>query len=182
MRRCTDGSCRARAWVWVVALLCAVAAWRPAFADTLTGQVIAVSDGDTIGVLDAQRVTHRVRLAGIDAPELGQPFSQRSKQHLAGLVHGREVHVEWNKLDRYGRIVGKVIADDLDVCREMVAAGLAWHYKAYQQEQPLEDRKTYNAAEDAAREGQLGLWSEPQPVPPWEYRAWRRGQSLQLDR
>lgn len=179
MRHRANSSCRTRAWVWAVALVCAATALRPAVADTLSGQVIAVSDGDTIGILDAQRVTHRVRLAGIDAPELGQPFSQRSKQHLAGLVHGREVQVEWNKLDRYGRIVGKVVADDLDVCREMVAAGLAWHYKAYQHEQLMEDRKAYSAAEDAAREGHLGLWSEPQPMPPWDYRAWRRDQSVQ---
>jgi endonuclease YncB( thermonuclease family) len=177
MKRPTKSSCRTGAWVWALALACAAASWRPAVADTLSGQVIAVSDGDTIGVLDAQRVTHRVRLAGIDAPELGQPFSQRSKQHLAGLVHGREVQVEWNKLDRYGRIVGKVVADDLDVCREMVAAGLAWHYKAYQHEQPVEDRKAYSEAEDAAREGHLGLWSELQPMPPWEYRASRRASS-----
>lgn len=174
MERSTISSCRTSSWVWAVALLCAAAAWRPAVAETLSGQVIAVSDGDTIGVLDAQHVTHRVRLAGIDAPELGQPFSQKSKQHLAGLVHGREVQVEWNKLDRYGRIVGKVMADDLDMCREMVAAGLAWHYKAYQHEQSLEDRQAYSAAENAAREGYRGLWSQPQPMPPWEYRAWRR--------
>jgi endonuclease YncB( thermonuclease family) len=141
MKGITTNRFRGAEWVCVAVLLCAVAAWRPAIADTLSGQVIAVSDGDTIGVLDAQRVTHRVRLAGIDAPELGQPFSQRSKQHLAGLVHDREVQVEWNKLDRYGRIVGKVMVHDLDVCREMVAAGFAWHYKAYQHEQPLEDRR-----------------------------------------
>ena len=174
MMSCLANLFRARTWVCAVVVLCAVAALRPAVADTLSGQVIGVSDGDTIRVLDAQRITHRVRLSGIDAPELGQPFSQRSKQHLAGLVHGREVQVEWNKLDRYGRIVGKVIAEDLDVCREMVAAGLAWHYKAYQHEQPMEDRKTYSDAEDVARQGRLGLWSEPQSVPPWEYRAWRR--------
>jgi endonuclease YncB( thermonuclease family) len=145
----------------VFALFWTLIAWDSATADTLSGQVVAVSDGDTIGVLDAQRVTHRIRLAGIDAPELGQPFSQRSKQHLAGLVHGREVQVQWNKLDRYGRVVGKVIADDLDVCREMVAAGLAWHYKAYQQEQSAEDQRSYSDAEDAARQMHLGLWSEP---------------------
>jgi endonuclease YncB( thermonuclease family) len=182
MKRTTDRSCRTSALIWTVVLLCAAAAWGSAVADTLSGQVIAVSDGDTIGVLDAQRVTHRVRLAGIDAPELGQPFSQRSKQHLAGLVHGRDVQVEWNKLDRYGRIVGKVLADDLDVCREMVAAGLAWHYKAYQHEQPAEDQKTYSGAEDAARQGHVGLWSEPQPMPPWEYRARRRASAAPQSR
>lgn len=167
----------ARIYVLAIALLCMLIPWGSAAADTLSGQVIAVSDGDTIGVLDARRVTHRIRLAGIDAPELGQPFSQRSKQHLAGLVHGREVQVQWNKLDRYGRVVGKVFADDLDVCREMVAAGLAWHYKAYQQEQSAEDQKLYSDAEDAARQMHLGIWSEPEAMPPWEYRAWRRAQS-----
>lgn len=168
--------------VLAIALLCALIPWGSAAADTLSGLVVTVSDGDTVRVLDAHRVSHRVRLAGIDAPERGQPFSRRAKQHLAGLVHGREVQVEWNKLDRYGRIVGKVIADDLDVCREMVAAGLAWHYKAYQQEQTAGDRNSYSDAEDAARREHVGLWSELPAVPPWEYRAWRRGQRAQSAR
>lgn len=166
----------------VLACLLAVLWQIPACADVLEGQVVAVSDGDTIGVLDSERVTHRVRLAGIDAPELGQAFSQRAKQHLAGLVHGRSVDVKWNKRDRYGRIVGKVVVDGMDVCREMVAAGFAWHYKAYESEQSPEDRDAYSDAEIAARQSEIGLWSERYPIPPWEYRNWRRSNAASQSR
>jgi endonuclease YncB( thermonuclease family) len=158
-----------------LALLCALLLCLvTAHAEVLQGRVISVSDGDTVDVLDSQRITHRVRLSGIDAPELGQGFSQRSKQHLAGLVYDRAVEVEWNKRDRYGRIVGKVLVAGMDACREMVAAGFAWHYKAYEFEQSLDDRASYSTAENNARQGGLGLWHESNPVPPWEYRAWRR--------
>src|SRR5262245_12419994 len=80
-----------------------------ATADTLTGRVVAVADGDTITVLDASHVQHKIRLAGIDSPEKAQPFGQRSKQNLSALVYRKDVTVEWSKRDRYGRIVGKSV-------------------------------------------------------------------------
>ena len=77
-------------------------------ADTLAGKVVGVADGDTITVLDGQQTQHKIRLMGIDAPEKAQPFGQNSKQSLSDLVFDRSVSVEWKKLDRYQRIVGKV--------------------------------------------------------------------------
>ena len=99
------------------------------FTGTVDGQVVGVTDGDTITVLDGQRTQHKVRLAGIDAPEKAQAFGQRSKEHLSSLVFGRQVKVETEKQDRYGRTVGKVLVEGRDANLAMVVAGLAWHYK-----------------------------------------------------
>jgi len=72
------------------------------------GRVVAVADGDTLTVLDSNNLQHRIRVSGIDAPEKGQPFGDRSKQSLANAVMGKAVRVDWNKQDRYGRYVAKV--------------------------------------------------------------------------
>ncbi len=123
-----------------------------ALADLYTGRVVAISDGDTLTVLDADKVQHKVRLSGIDAPEKRQPFGSVSWQHLAGLVFDRDVAVEYHKVDRYGRQLGKVWLADEDANLAQVRAGLAWHYKRYEREQPFEDRPTYSKAEVTARE------------------------------
>ncbi len=162
----------------VIALLCILApVLSPiAWAETYQGRAVGVSDGDTITVLDASDTQHKVRLSGIDAPEKSQPFGQRSKQSLSDLVFGKVVTVESTKRDRYGREVGKVLAGGLDVNLEQVRRGLAWHYKAYEREQPAEDRTTYSAAEQEARVARIGLWTDPVPLPPWEFRhQFRRG-------
>lgn len=136
----------------------------------IQGKVVGVSDGDTVTVLDAKKHQHKIRLAGIDAPEQGQAFGQASKKSLSDMVYGKQVEVNWNKRDRYGRIIGKISADQVDVCLEQVRRGMAWHYKQYQREQPAADRATYTAAEDLARSNRVGLWREANPVPPWEFR------------
>lgn len=140
------------------------------FAASIEGRVVGVADGDTITVVDDERQQHRVRLAGIDAPEKRQDFSQRSKQSLSDLVYRQQVMVETGKTDRYGRLVGKVIANGQDVNLEQVLRGMAWHYKAYQREQSPPDRQAYAAAENAARASGAGLWAMPSPSPPWEFR------------
>ena len=96
-------------------------------AETLTGTVVGVADGDTVTVLDANRKQHKIRLAGIDAPEKAQPFGQRSKQSMSALVFGKEVDVQWEKRDRYKRIVGKVMVQptDCSTCPKTLDAGLA---------------------------------------------------------
>ncbi len=90
--------------------------------------------------------------------------------HLASIVAGKQVTIEYQKRDRYGRIVGKVLIDGIDVCLEQVKAGFARHYKKYQHEQSAVDRELYADAEIRARDGRLGLWRENNPNPPWEYR------------
>jgi endonuclease YncB( thermonuclease family) len=141
-----------------------------AFAETLTGKVVKITDGDTLYVLDANNKQHKIRLAGIDAPERKQAYGLASRKHLASIVAGKQVTVEYEKRDRYGRIVGKVLLDGMDVCLEQVKAGFAWHYKKYQHEQSLEDQRLYADAENKARYERLGLWRENNPNPPWEYR------------
>lgn len=171
---------------WLLGVLILLTA-TTAFPATLSGRVVGVHDGDTVTVLDAARQQHRIRLAAIDAPELKQAFGTRSRQNLAGLVFGKDVAIEWEKHDRYKRIVGKVLVDESSAdcafrdCRKSLDAGLAqvrdgfaWHYKQYEREQSPEDRGRYATAERDARAKKAGLWVDPQPVPPWE---WRRPKS-----
>ena len=139
------------------------------FAAELTGLVVGVSDGDTITVL-VDKTPYKIRLAGIDAPESRQAFGQASKQHLSAQVYKKPVTVLWDKKDRYGRTLGKVMVDGTDVCLEQVKAGLAWHYKRYASEQPAQDRADYAAAEDKAKGERIGLWSDAQPTAPWDWR------------
>ncbi len=99
-----------------------------------------------------------------------------SRKHLASIVAGQQVTVEYQKRDRYGRILGKVLVDGIDACLEQVKAGFAWHYKKYQHEQSVEDQRLYADAENDARDARLGLWRENNPNPPWEFRRLQRSQ------
>ena len=136
----------------------------------LQGNVVSVADGDTITVLDAEKTQHKIRLQGIDAPEKAQAFGAKSKQALYEMVHGKTVQVSFEKSDKYGRILGKVLLDGQDICHQQIKAGLAWHYKKYQNQQPLVDREAYSASETAAKNEKLGLWSDPRPMAPWDFR------------
>lgn len=137
---------------------------------TLSGRVVRVADGDTITVLDSTNAQHRIRLSGIDAPESHQAFGSRSKENLADLVFGKDVTVLYSKSDQYGRLVGKIIVNGQDVNLEQVKAGMAWHYKEYEREQSPEDRRLYARAEEDARAQRRGLWQDPNPIEPSEFR------------
>ena len=139
-------------------------------ADTLHGRVVGVADGDTVTVLDATNTQWKIRLMGIDAPEKKQAFGSKSKEYLSGLAFNKQVTVEYNKQDRYGRTVGKIIINGMDANLEQVKAGMAWHYKQYQREQSADDRIIYAQAEEQARRARRGLWIDADPTPPWEYR------------
>jgi endonuclease YncB( thermonuclease family) len=141
-----------------------------ALAGDFSGMVVSVADGDTITVLDEQQKQHKVRLAGIDAPEKKQAYGTRSKVSLSALVYGRFVTVESAKSDRYGRQVGKVLVSGKDANLEQVQKGMAWHYKAYEREQSPVDREAYSRAEELAKAGRVGLWRDTEPQPPWEFR------------
>ena len=103
-------------------------------------------------------------------PEKSQAFGTVSKQNLAALVFGRTVTIEWRKRDRYQRILGKVLLNGEDINLEQIRAGLAWHYRHYAKDQLPVDRELYALAEDAARSSGAGLWRDPAPVPPWDFR------------
>jgi endonuclease YncB( thermonuclease family) len=146
----------------------------PAFADVINGRVIGVTDGDTIRVLDAAHRQHKIRLSGIDAPERSQQFGKRAKEHLSDLVFNRDVTVEWHKLDRYERVIGKVIVNGTDANLEQVRAGYAWWYREYAREQSSSDRVAYERAEAQAKASRSGLWQDKDPTPPWEWRHSKR--------
>lgn len=140
-----------------------------ALAAVLDGKVVHVADGDSIVVL-ADKVQYKVRLGAIDAPERFQAYGKRSKQSLAALIAGRNVRVQYDKLDRYGRIVGKVLLQNQDVGLEQVKRGMAWFYRHYQHELTTQDRSAYDATENKARRERRGLWAAARPTPPWIYR------------
>ena len=146
-------------------------------AEAITGRVVAVQDGDSITVLDAEKAQHKIRLAGIDAPEKKQAFGNRSKDSLSDLVFGKVVTVETDKRDRYGREVGKVLVNGHDVNLIQVEQGMAWFYRQYQREQSQDDRKLYDSAESAAKVDKRGLWRDAAPMAPWDFRSSKRKSS-----
>ena len=162
--------------------LALIVTFGPAGAEVLTGHVVGVTDGDTITVLDAAKVQHKIRVAGIDAPEKKQAFGQVSKENLSRLVFDKEVDIEWTKLDRYKRIVGKVLvaspncasacSRSFDAGLSQVSAGLAWWYRKYAKEQPADDLPKYEKAELGAQSRHQGLWGDKSPLAPWD---WRKG-------
>ncbi|HYH41245.1 MAG TPA: thermonuclease family protein [Burkholderiales bacterium] len=130
-------------------------------------------------MLDAGHQQHKVRLSAIDAPERRQAYGERSKEHLASIAHGRPVRIVWERRDRYGRLVARVMLAQcarpecpysVDAGLEQIKAGLAWHYKQYAKAQPVAERATYAYSEVAARARGDGLWRDTDPVPPWLYR------------
>ena len=138
----------------------------------LKGKVIKITDGDTVNVLDVINQTLKIRLAGIDAPERGQPFGKAAGKFLASLINQQTVCVNWYKHDKYQRLVGVITHEGEDINLAMITAGYAWHSKKYQHEQSEADRGLYNNAEQQARSDVIGLWSQPDPVTPAN---WRKG-------
>ena len=135
----------------------------PAVPRQFTGTVVAIHDGDTISVRTT-RETIRIRLEGIDCPEYRQPYSARAKQFTAELVHRKDVTVDGRGEDQYGRLLARVRVGGVEVNEALVRNGLAWHY------QRAEIDPALAAAERAARAARVGLWADPNPVPPWRWR------------
>lgn len=139
-------------------------------AEELIGKVIKVSDGDTITVLDSNNQKHKVRLKGIDAPESQQLYGDISTQSLAELVYDKEVVVNWDKKDKYYRILGRVVIDGRNINYEQLKKGLAWYYKQYEKDLSDEDKQKYSEAEGFAKNYGVGLWADSNSIPPWEFR------------
>lgn len=138
-----------------------------ASAETLEGRVVGISDGDSLTVLTSIKLEVKVRLKDIDAPERGQPYRAKAKQALSGLVYGKSITVSYEKRDRYGRLLGKINVDGVDVSEALVRMGAAWVYRKYTQDTRL------LALEADARAARRGLWARADPIPPWD---WRRGE------
>jgi endonuclease YncB( thermonuclease family) len=134
---------------------------------TVVGRCVGVHDGDSITVLldtPSGKRQSKIRLDAIDAPELGQPFSNRSKQTLADMVFDKECTVESLGADKYGRTVGRVTVSGKDVNAAMLESGMAWHFAKYDDRQSMADRH------EAAKKAGVGLWSDLKAIPPWEWR------------
>jgi endonuclease YncB( thermonuclease family) len=124
-----------------------------------------VSDGDTIKVRCGEGDQLTIRLSGIDAPEKAQPYGQRSKEALSALCYQVQATITPKTKDRYGRTVADVECRGKDAGAEQVRTGMAWVYVKY--------AKGYEALyplQDAAKAAKLGLWADPAPEPPWEWR------------
>ena len=138
-------------------------------AETIEGRVVGVSDGDTLTVLDAGNTQFKIRLAAIDAPEKAQAFGQRGKEKLSDICYGKQASVTVEDTDRYGRTVGEVVCDGINANEAMIKSGLAWVYRKY--------AKGYGylyAFEDEAKAAKRGLWADPNPTAPWEWRKAKR--------
>jgi endonuclease YncB( thermonuclease family) len=144
----------------------------------IQGSVAIVHDGDTISVSASDRLIYKVRLAGIDAPELDQAFGRRSRSDLDKTLANKQVTIQYYKTDPFGRFVGKVLLDGRDICLEQIVKGMAWHFKRYEDEQVQTDRLAYAKAERAARISRIGLWADSSPQPPWEFRAASRAETF----
>ncbi|TDL97683.1 nuclease [Stutzerimonas stutzeri ATCC 17588 = LMG 11199] len=135
-------------------------------AEAINCRVVAISDGDTFTCLAADKNQVKVRMAEIDTPEKAQPYGTRARQALSGLIFGKDVTLEVQDRDRYGRTVARVKVGSTDVNAEMVRAGAAWAYRAY-----LKD-KSLIGLEATAKHFRRGLWSLPQAEQqaPWDWR------------
>jgi endonuclease YncB( thermonuclease family) len=150
-----------------LALLLIVLAPTPSHAADYTAKIIGISDGDTITVLIDDRTQVKVRLHGIDAPETGQDYATRSKQAASELAFGKAVIVRPTSTDRYGRTVAEVVLPDgRSLNRELVRQGMAWWFREY-----APNDRELERLETEAREAKRGLWSQPNPIPPWDWRA-----------
>ena len=163
---------------------------EPAAAGTeFFGKVVAIIDGDTIDILTTVKTKVRIRLNGIDAPEIGQPFGRTATEFLSNSIGGRVIRVVSHGQDRYGRIIGDVFSteqfldpiqpgklltgpDKLEVHQDlsglsvtMVMNGFAWHYVKY-----APDRQDLAEAERWARSERLRLWSDDRRIAPWDWR------------
>jgi endonuclease YncB( thermonuclease family) len=147
-------------------MLLAVLGTQSAFAETITGTVVAVIDGDTLVVQDAAKKRYTVRLAEIDAPERKQPFWIESARALAALCYRTIAQIEWSERDKRNRYIGYVTCAGKDANAEQLRHGMAWGSpKSAKPTSGLYELEAY------ARLRRLGLWKDDNPVAPWEWAA-----------
>jgi micrococcal nuclease len=139
----------------------------PLTAHAWMAKVVSVTDGDTIKVYNAEQGQVKIRFYGIDTPEKAQPYGKAAGKYLASLIAGATVDIETVAKDRYGRTVGIVWDRETNINQEMVRAGYAWVYRKYCD---LSFCDFWQELEKEAKADKKGLWQEPNPVPPWEWR------------
>ena len=128
-------------------------------------KVVGVSDGDTFTAINNDNLQLRIRVYGIDTPEKNQDFRGRSRQTLASYIFGKNITINVQSQDAWGRYIAYVYTPDgSDVSLMMLQNGMAWHFKKY------DSTEKYSKAELNAKNQRLGLWSRPNPIAPWEFR------------
>lgn len=160
-------------WFALCLLFIASAIAPFALADTLTGIVFVVIDGDTVlfrpdHYRDTSRAFVKIRLADIDAPEKDQPFGEAATHALTTLVLNQRVEIDTVAIDKYGRTIARIRKGTMQVNVELVRRGFAWAYTRSRRDSAL------MVAQHEARSARRGLWQGAAPTPPW---AWRRAQS-----
>lgn len=128
------------------------------------GKVIKITDGDTFVLLTDSKEQIKIRLHGIDAPEKKQDYGTVSKNYLSNLVFKKDIIIEYKNRDRYGRRIGIAFVEGVNVNEKMLSEGMAWHFKKY------DANSQWSVLENKAKEEKKGLWSQPNPVAPWEWR------------
>lgn len=130
----------------------------------IKGKVIKITDGDTFVLLTGSKEQIKIRLHGIDAPEKKQDYGTVSKNYLSNLVFKKDIIIEYKNRDRYGRRIGIAFMEGVNVNEKMLSEGMAWHFKKY------DTNSQWSVLESKAKEEKKGLWSQPNPVAPWEWR------------
>lgn len=144
--------------------------------EELSGKVVSISDGDTIGVLIGGRET-RVRLHGIDCPEKSQDFGERAKKETSARVFSKIVTIRSHGNDRYGRTLGDVFYGSNSLNQELVGEGYCWWYRKY-----APNNLTLKSLEESAQTQKKGLWVIPNPLPPWEFRKAEQKSSVNAEK
>ncbi len=154
--------------VVLITLLLTLAISPFAFAKSFTGKCINIDDGNIIVVMKGND-TVRVRLEGIACPETGQSFHDEATQFVTNLVLGKDIFVDVKTVDYDRRLVSSVKVDGKEVSMELIKEGLAWYYDKISKNIELA------SAEQAARKQKLGIWSQPDPMAPWDYKRYMTG-------
>ena len=151
-------------------LLCTCLFALSAHAYEVRGKVSNVTDGDTLTLLVSGTEQAKIRLNGIDAPELAQVYGDEARKRLAALALGKDVVVVWSKADKYGRLLGTVLIGSVNANLEQLKDGMAWYYGQYEYDVPEIERALYKAAEAEAQTAKRGLWQDGRAVAPWVFR------------
>jgi endonuclease YncB( thermonuclease family) len=145
-----------------------------AASERFTARVEHVSDGDSLTVRAEDGRRLKIRLAGIDAPEIGHPHGEVARDHLRTRIGLATVEIRPVKTDFYGRLVARVTLQGEDLALTQIVKGHAWHFYRYASDQTPREVKLYRAAQGDARVKRIGLWQHPDPTPPWDYRSAER--------
>ena len=130
----------------------------------ISGKVIGIKDGDTVVILLEGNIQKTLRVAEVDCPENSQPFGKNAKQFTSDQIFGKQINFIETDIDRYGRTIAKIYYDNKYLSAEIIKAGFGWWYYHYSND------KNLKMLEDKASKNKIGLWSDPNSIPPWEWR------------